>query len=78
MIGDLIHVAAVQLENPAVTIQFDSDQEMAAATREKEFDAAAKAGTLIGGAHLQFPGLGYLHTEGKGYRFTPVNFTQMR
>jgi len=78
VIGDLIHVAAVQMENPAVTIQFDGDQKADAATRKKEFDAAAKGGYMIGGAHLQFPGLGYLATSGKGYRFTPVNYTQMR
>jgi glyoxylase-like metal-dependent hydrolase (beta-lactamase superfamily II) len=78
VIGDLIHVAAVQMANPGVTIQFDSDQKAAAAARKKEFDAAAKSGTMIGGAHLQFPGMGYLRSEGKGYRFIPVNYTQMR
>ena len=78
LIGDLIHVAAVQMENPGVTIQFDSDQKAAAAARKKEFDAAAKGGTMIGGAHLQFPGMGYLRSEGKGYRYIPVNYTQMR
>lgn len=78
VIGDLIHVAAVQFENPAVTIGFDGDQKAAAAARKKLFDAAAKDGSLIGGAHLQFPGLGHLRTEGKGYRFIPVNYTQMR
>lgn len=78
VIGDLIHVAAVQLAEPKVTIAFDSDQKAAAAARKKEFDAAAKGGYLIGGAHLQFPGLGHLATEGRGYRFIPVNFTQMR
>jgi glyoxylase-like metal-dependent hydrolase (beta-lactamase superfamily II) len=77
-IGDLIHVAAVQFENPAVTVGFDGDQKAAAAARKKLFDAAAKDGALVGGAHLQFPGLGYLRTEGKGYRFIPVNYTQMR
>jgi glyoxylase-like metal-dependent hydrolase (beta-lactamase superfamily II) len=78
VIGDLIHVAAVQFEDPAVTIGFDGDQKAAAAARKKLFDAAARDGALIGGAHLQFPGLGYLRTEGKGYRFIPVNYTQMR
>lgn len=78
LVGDLIHVAAVQMENPAVTIEFDSDQKAAAAPRKKAFDAAAKGGYLIGGAHLQFPGMGYLALDGKGYRFIPVNYTQMR
>ena len=77
-IGDLIHVAAVQFEDPAVTVGFDGDQKAAASARKKLFDAAAKDGSLIGGAHLPFPGLGYLRTEGKGYRFIPVNYTQMR
>lgn len=78
VIGDLIHVAAVQMENPDVTIGFDNDQKAAAAPRRKVFDAAAKGGYMIGGAHLQFPGMGYLRTEGKGYRYIPVNYTQMR
>lgn len=78
LIGDLIHVAAVQMENPAVTINFDSDKKAAAAARKKTFDAAVKGAYLIGGAHLQFPGVGYLATSGKGYRWIPVNYTQMR
>jgi len=78
LIGDLIHVAAVQMESPGVTIQFDSDQKAAAAVRRKVFDAAARDGSMIGGAHLQFPGIGYLRNEGKGYRYIPVNYTQLR
>jgi glyoxylase-like metal-dependent hydrolase (beta-lactamase superfamily II) len=78
LIGDLIHVAAVQMENPAVTIGFDSDTKAAAAARKNAFDAAVKGGYLVGGAHLQFPGLGHLQTQGKGYRWVPVNYTQMR
>jgi glyoxylase-like metal-dependent hydrolase (beta-lactamase superfamily II) len=78
MIGDLIHVGAVQFENPAVTVGFDGDQKAAAAARKKLFDAAAKDGSLIGGAHLQFPGVGYLRSEGKGYRYIPVNYTRMQ
>jgi glyoxylase-like metal-dependent hydrolase (beta-lactamase superfamily II) len=78
LVGDLMHVAPVQMENPEVTIAFDSDEKAAAAARKKEFDAAAKGGYLIGGAHLQFPGIGHLRSEGKGYRWIPVNFTQMR
>lgn len=78
VIGDLIHVGAVQFEDPAVTIGFDGDQKAAAASRKKLFDAAAKEGLLIGGAHLQFPGMGYLRSEGKGYRYIPVNYTRMQ
>jgi glyoxylase-like metal-dependent hydrolase (beta-lactamase superfamily II) len=78
LIGDLIHVASVQMDNPQLTIGFDSDEKTAAASRKKVFDEAAKNGYLVGGAHLQFPGLGHLQTQGKGYRWIPVNYTQMR
>ena len=78
LIGDLIHLAAVQFDNPQVTVAFDSDEKAAYAARKKVFDDAAKNGYLIGGAHLQFPGLGHLQTQGKGYRWMPVNYTQMR
>jgi glyoxylase-like metal-dependent hydrolase (beta-lactamase superfamily II) len=78
LIGDLIHVAAVQMEHPEVTISFDSDQKVAAAERRQAFDAAARGKYLIGAAHLQFPGIGHLEKEGKGYEFIPVNYTQMR
>src|SRR5450830_1034883 len=74
LIGDLIHVAAVQMAHPDVTIGFDSEPKEALASRRQAFDAAARAGYLIGGAHLAFPGIGHLRKEGKGYDFVPVNY----
>jgi hypothetical protein len=40
-------------------------------------DAAAKGGGQIGAGHLSFPGMGHLHAAGHGYRWIPVNFTQL-
>jgi len=77
LIGDLIHVAAVQLDHPEVTISFDSNQKLAAAMRDKIFTEAAKQGALVGASHIQFPGLGHLKKTGKSYEWIPVNFTQM-
>lgn len=76
--GDLMHVAAVQFAQPQVTIQFDTDSPVAAVQRRKLFAEAAKQGYLIGGAHLAFPGLGRLRSEGAGYRFVPVNYGAVR
>jgi glyoxylase-like metal-dependent hydrolase (beta-lactamase superfamily II) len=76
--GDLIHVAAVQLDDPTVTIQFDSDTKAAEAAREKVFAQAAKDGTLIAAAHLQFPGMGHLAANGKGFSFVPVNYMRAK
>ena len=77
LVGDLIHVAAVQFPDPTVVIGFDSDSKAAEGERQKQFADAAKGGYLLGAAHLSFPGIGHLTAEGKGYRFYPLNFTQI-
>ncbi len=77
--GDLMHVAAVQFDDPAVTIKFDTDNKAAAKERAKAYADAAKRGYLVGSAHLSFPGLGYLRKNaGKGYTFIPVNYSSLR
>ncbi|WP_425436139.1 MBL fold metallo-hydrolase [Noviherbaspirillum humi] len=76
--GDLIHVAAVQFDDPSVTIQFDTDAKAAAAQRKRAFAEAAKQGYLAAGAHLSFPGIGHLRQQGKGYVWVPVNYQPMR
>ena len=78
LMGDLIHVPAVQLDHPTVTIAFDSYPKAAAASRIKVFNQAARERTLVAGAHLPFPGIGHLRATGKTYQWVPVNFTQMR
>ncbi|MET0384296.1 MAG: MBL fold metallo-hydrolase [Burkholderiaceae bacterium] len=76
--GDLIHVAAVQFDDPTVTVSFDGDGKAAEAERAKVFAQAAKDGTLIAAAHLQFPGMGRLKSDGKGYRYVPINYLHPR
>ena len=72
--GDLMHVAAVQFPLPATTIAFDTDSKTAAPQRIKNFADAAKQGYFVAGAHLSFPGIGQLRTDGKGYRWIPANY----
>jgi glyoxylase-like metal-dependent hydrolase (beta-lactamase superfamily II) len=78
LIGDLMHNAAVQFPDPSVTIQFDSDSKAALAQRKAAFAEAAKQGYWMGAAHLPFPGVGHLRSEGKGYKFYPVNYSVPR
>ena len=75
--GDLVHVAAVQFADPAVTIGFDTDAKAAAAQRKKDFADAAKAGYLVGITHVSFPGVGHVRTAagGKGYEWLPLNYS---
>ena len=76
--GDLMHVAAVQFANPAVTIQFDTDTKAAVVQRQRAYAEAAKAGYWVAAAHLSFPGIGHLRKEGKAYVFVPVNYSVAR
>ncbi|MEC5161149.1 MBL fold metallo-hydrolase [Janthinobacterium sp. CG_S6] len=78
LIGDLIHVGAVQFDHPEVTIAFDGDGKAAGAERKKAFADAAKAGFLLGASHLPFPGMGHVRAQGQAYRWVPVNYTQLR
>ena len=75
VIGDIMHVAAVQFPDPTVTIQFDSDTKAASAARKKVFADAAKDGSFLAIAHVAFPGIGQIRAEGAGYHYYPVNYT---
>jgi glyoxylase-like metal-dependent hydrolase (beta-lactamase superfamily II) len=75
--GDLMHVAAVQFPNPAITIRFDTDSAAAAAQRRKAFADAAAHGDWVAAAHLPFPGIGHLRAAGSGYVFVPVNYSAL-
>ena len=75
--GDLMHVAAVQFEEPSVTIQFDSDSKAAYAQRQKAYADAAQHSYQVGAAHLSFPGIGYVRKEGQGYAWMPLNYAPL-
>jgi glyoxylase-like metal-dependent hydrolase (beta-lactamase superfamily II) len=75
VVGDMIHVASVQFDDPAVTIAFDTDATAAAASRKRVFGKAAADGALVGADHLQFPGLGHLRATGKSWHWVPVNYS---
>jgi glyoxylase-like metal-dependent hydrolase (beta-lactamase superfamily II) len=78
VMGDLIHVPAVQLDHPDVTIAFDSDPKEAAASRIRVFNQMARDRTLVAGAHIPFPGIGHLRAAGTSYQWVPMNFSRMR
>ncbi len=74
--GDLMHVAAVQFPDPAVTIRFDTDSAAAVKARKEVFADVAAHDYWIAAAHLSFPGIGHLRAEpGSGYTFVPVNYS---
>lgn len=65
--GDIVHAGPIQFPRPGVTVKFDSDEPAAARQRERVFTDAAAQGYLIAAAHVAFPGLGRLRSNGAGY-----------
>jgi glyoxylase-like metal-dependent hydrolase (beta-lactamase superfamily II) len=78
--GDLMHVAAVQFSDPAVTIKFDSESKNAAKERAKAYADAAKNGYLVAVTHISFPGIGRVRKDAgaRGYSWVPVNYTSLK
>lgn len=76
--GDLLHVAAVQFPEPAVTIAFDTDSPAARTQREKALAEAAAQGYWVGIAHVSFPGLGHVNADGKAYTWVAAEYTANR
>jgi glyoxylase-like metal-dependent hydrolase (beta-lactamase superfamily II) len=67
--GDIVHLAAIQIPRPDAALVFDVDPDAAVASRRRVFERAAAERLLIAGAHLDFPGFGYMMRDGEGYRF---------
>jgi glyoxylase-like metal-dependent hydrolase (beta-lactamase superfamily II) len=72
--GDLVHIGAVQFEDPEATTIADVDPKAAAAQRKSVLQAAAVGGYWIAGAHLSFPGIGHVRAEERHYLWIPVNY----
>ena len=72
--SDLVHVDAVQFDDPSVCIRFDSDPVKAAEQRKKTFADAAKNRYPLAFDHVSFPGVGHVRKEGDHYRWIPVQY----
>jgi glyoxylase-like metal-dependent hydrolase (beta-lactamase superfamily II) len=72
--GDIVHFASVQFPKPEITVAYDVDANAAAAQRKKQFARAEASRLLVAGAHLPFPGVGHLCTEGQGYAWVPIDY----
>jgi len=75
MMGDMMHVGAVQFPAPAITIAFDTDSKAAAAERRKMYARLARERAWLAVAHLPFPGIGHIRSEGSGYVYVPANYS---
>jgi glyoxylase-like metal-dependent hydrolase (beta-lactamase superfamily II) len=69
--GDLVHLAAIQIERPDTGLVYDVDPQAACATRRRMFDRVAADKLAVAGAHLDFPGFGTIVRKGAGFAFEP-------
>jgi glyoxylase-like metal-dependent hydrolase (beta-lactamase superfamily II) len=69
--GDVVHLAAIQVQRPDTGLVYDVDPQAACATRRCMFDRVAADKLMVGGAHLDFPGFGTIVRKGSGYAYEP-------
>ncbi len=69
--GDVVHLAAIQIPRPDTGLIYDVDPRAACATRARMFDRVAADRLRVGGAHLDFPGFGFIVRNGAGFGFEP-------
>ncbi|AOR70913.1 hypothetical protein BBJ41_25740 [Burkholderia stabilis] len=62
-----MHFPHIQIERPDVSIAFDQDQSIAAATRSRLLDQVSSEGFLIAGMHLGEPGFARIKRTKGGY-----------
>ncbi|WP_241018223.1 MBL fold metallo-hydrolase [Paraburkholderia sp. Tr-20389] len=72
--GDIVHVAAIQLQHPQASVEYDSDAADAKRARRDMLDLVAGRRDLVAAAHVAFPGVGHIRKDGATYQWVPVNY----
>ncbi|HXF53511.1 MAG TPA: MBL fold metallo-hydrolase [Hyphomicrobiaceae bacterium] len=72
VLGDVTNIPALFVKNPHWHAVFDTDPQMAEATRRRIFDRAIADKAIVSGYHYGMPGAGTLARDGKGYVFKPI------
>lgn len=65
--GDVVHFPHIQIQRPDVSIAFDQDASLAAATRSRLLDRVSSDGLLIAGMHLGELGFARIKRTGGEY-----------
>ena len=67
VLGDLMHVAAVQFPSPSVTIQFDTDPQDGRGRSARRCTPTAPGKASGSRSPISFPGIGHIRADGQGY-----------
>jgi glyoxylase-like metal-dependent hydrolase (beta-lactamase superfamily II) len=74
--GDVVNIA-LQVDDPDISLRFDSDAAAAAATRRRLLEDAAGKGYIVAPDHLPFPELGHIKERRATYTWVPVDYVTM-
>ncbi len=72
---DIVHLPDVQVARPEVTIAFDTDPDLARATRLKILDRVSTDGLPVAGMHFNMPGFIAVERHGTGYAKVDLPWT---
>lgn len=75
--GDIVHFHAVQFVRPEASFESDADRAQAIATRRALLKDTASQRWWVAGAHLPFPGLGHVGSDGAAYTWVPAEFSPL-
>ncbi|WP_420003704.1 MBL fold metallo-hydrolase [Arenibacterium sp. LLYu02] len=75
--ADLANHYVFPFAHPEWQTSFDTDKDMASATRRRVLDMLATSKVPMIGYHMPFPAAGYVETRGEGFRFVPVSYQMM-
>ena len=70
-VGDVVHAVDLQIAQPEYFASFDNDKKLAYQTRVSFLETMSKDGNVVFGAHIPFPGAGYIEKEERDYKFIP-------
>ena len=74
VMGDLVHLGALQFQYPSLLCSFDSNPKSAAEQRIRVFKMAADKDMWVAGGHLSFPGIGHIRSAQNRYFWIPTNY----
>lgn len=72
--GDLANHHVWSLAKPDWEVRFDSDKAQAAQARRNILGMVAADRIPMLGYHLPFPGIGFVETDGDGFRYVPATY----
>lgn len=67
--GDVIHFTTLQFASPDWGVVFDGDVDHGRKTRRALLERVSTEGMAIAGAHVDFPGIGYVEKSDDAYRY---------